>query len=433
METLIPKKKQKNTSYNFVLQRLFELANGNNSIDDITEIIGSERSLERILLKEDIKKYVQKGISDGILEIKNSKVLGTEKLAECSHSNEKKNGITRVIWDITRKCNLSCNHCYAFKNENLSNSNELSYDEIQNVLNELRSMYPYMIVFGGGEPFLREDFIKILDATKKAGDFRIKVLSNGILFNNTLVKTIKDKVDFIQFSLDGKKENHLKLRNDNESFEKVINAIKLSKKVGIQCGICMTLNKHNINDIDWIVNFSLEHNLYKIRISPFVAAGKALKNYRDWSIPADMYKITYEKLFEYKIKYNGQLLFDFRDELYGKSFETTFLTKKRDVHENYLMCAAGRSIFYINPEGDVSPCNFLDNDEYHAGNVKHTSISEIWENNKMFNNLRKINVNDINKCKTCKRKNLCGGGLRCNAAMIHGSFYEADDFCHFYE
>lgn len=418
---------------NYIARRIMELATGKYNSTEISEIIGSERSLERIFLNEDVQAYVDQFKEDSLIYEENEVLLANEE--NCTtlkehFKNTKNKGITRILWDVTRKCNLKCQHCYAFKEGDYSD--ELSLEQMYKTIDDLKKIQPYLIVYGGGEPFARKDFIDILKRTKEALNCRIKILTNGTMLTTEVIQEIKPYIDFVQISLDGKKENHDFLRGHNGSFEKAVEAIKLVRNENIQAGICMTINKYNIKDIDWTIKFALEQGVYKLRISPFVASGKARNNYKDWIIPKNELTEIYDRLAEYRIKYRSKILFDFRDELYGKAF-LGCPGDKLDNNMQYLLCAAGRSLFYINPEGYVTPCNFIDKEEYFVGNVKEEDIASLWHNNKLFNKFRELNVQDIEKCSVCKRKSMCGGGLRCNALMATGNLKKMDPLCDFFE
>ncbi|MGB8450860.1 MAG: radical SAM protein [Anaerocolumna sp.] len=418
---------------NYIARRILELSTGKYGRDEICEIIGSERSLERVFLDEDVQAYTSRFVKEKLIYEADGKVCGKGEIYTMvkEHLAETKNrGITRILWDITRKCNLKCQHCYAFKEGDYSE--ELSLGQMYKTIDELKELQPYLIVYGGGEPFVRDDFFDIIKRTKEVLKCRIKVLTNGTFLTPEVIQKIKPYVDFIQISLDGTEQNHDYLRGHAGSFAKAVEAIKLVRKAGIEAGICMTINKYNLEDIDWVISFALEQGVYKLRISPFVASGKAVNNYKDWVIPPRQLKKLYARLAEYRLKYRTKILFDFRDELYGKAF-LGCPGDKLDAHNQYLLCAAGRSLFYINAEGYITPCNFIDLEEYFVGNVKTDDIVSIWYSNPLFEQFRKLKVGEIEKCSVCKRKSICGAGLRCNALIANGNLKTIDPLCNFFE
>nr|WP_297933653.1 radical SAM protein [uncultured Lachnoclostridium sp.] len=418
---------------NYLAGRILDLSYGKYECREICEIIGSERSLERAFLWEDVQKYIEKLEKEGSICVHNGIAYRNEELYIANKKQREEigtDGVTRILWDITRKCNLRCQHCYAYKESDFSE--ELSIEQVYQTIDELREVQPYLIVFGGGEPLVRSDFVDILKYTKETLGCRIKILTNGTLLNHERLEQIRPYVDFYQLSIDGSEQAHDELRGHIGAYKKTIETIKMLRKEGLQTGICMTIHNKNYKDIQEVIEFSLKYGVYKLRISPFVASGKAKNNFRDWMIPREDFVKIYDTLARLRLKLQDQLLLDFRDELYGAAFIGCPGDKLKEDN-NYLLCAAGRSLFYINPEGYVTPCNFIDTEQYFVGNVKQDDVSDLWFNSKLFEEYRTLNVNQIEKCSGCKRKNLCGGGLRCNALMTTGDIKAFDPCCDFYE
>jgi len=81
--------------------------------------------------------------------------------------------------EVTRRCPLSCKHCYS-----AGNCRELTFSQMKELIDILADMDVFQIAFGGGEPFAREDFIEI---ARYAHDCDIvpNVTTNGILVKNT--------------------------------------------------------------------------------------------------------------------------------------------------------------------------------------------------------------------------------------------------------
>jgi len=216
---------------NYVARRIIELSTGKYSINEISEIIGSERSLERIFLNQDVQAYVNQFKEDSLIYEKNDILFADEEncaILKQHFKNAENRGITRVLWDVTRKCNLKCQHCYAFKEGD--HSEELSLEQVYKTIDDLKKIQPYLIVYGGGEPFARKDLIDILKRTKEVLNCRIKILTNGTMLTIEVMQEIKPYIDFVQISLDGKKENHDFLRGHNGSFEKAVEAKSLLEK-----------------------------------------------------------------------------------------------------------------------------------------------------------------------------------------------------------
>lgn len=132
----------------------------------------------------------------------------------------------QVAFDITNNCNLRCLHCFNSSGENDVISNELSDGEVLHFIEDLASMNLYNVCFCGGETLLRKELmcecIKIL----KPSGSHCTAVTNGLLANPATIQQLASAgLDGIQFSLDGLRDSHERLRNKVGIFPKVIDAI----------------------------------------------------------------------------------------------------------------------------------------------------------------------------------------------------------------
>lgn len=109
--------------------------------------------------------------------------------------------------ELTNQCNLRCRHCYASAREKLEN--ELSLDEVKQLLRELSQVGTVEVEFSGGEPLLRPDLFEIIEYAKGL-DFSVVLITNGTLVDRETAKRLGSLgLKHVQVSLDGLKENHL--------------------------------------------------------------------------------------------------------------------------------------------------------------------------------------------------------------------------------
>jgi radical SAM protein with 4Fe4S-binding SPASM domain len=88
-------------------------------------------------------------------------------------------------------------------------------------------------------------------------------------------------------------------------------------------------------------------------------------------------------------------------------------------------CSAGESLITIMPDGDVYPCRRIPRC---VGNVQSTSLTEIYSSSPLLVALRD-RQRAIPGCEACFYADVCGGGLRCLAAAVHGDPFRADPGC----
>jgi len=106
-----------------------------------------------------------------------------------------------VTWEITYRCNLRCIHCLS--DAGLAARDEMSTAESSGFIDQLAACKVFQVNVGGGEPFLREDFIDLLNYAHEKGLVTC-VSTNGTMVDDQLAKTLS-RLDllYLQVSLDG--------------------------------------------------------------------------------------------------------------------------------------------------------------------------------------------------------------------------------------
>jgi radical SAM protein with 4Fe4S-binding SPASM domain len=336
--------------------------------------------------------------------------------------------ILKVIsWNITRKCNLQCSHCYlpathASKDSLPSDSSpELTTSEGMKVIDQIASINSeVMLILSGGEPLLREDIYELSEYASGKG-MMVVLGSNGLLMNDEIACTLKQKgVSGISISLDSiHPQAHDRIRFTEGSWNKALNAVKTCQSNGLSVQINTVVTKNNYKEIPDLIRLS--HDLGAKVYSPFflVCTGRG-EEITD--ITPEQYEHVLATIVEYQEKQNGIMIRTrcaptFRRILYEKNPGSLLL--KMDAGK----CMAGKYYCRISPEGNVTPCPYM---PVVTGNIKEKSFQELWENSREFLSLR--NPFYKGKCKLCEFQLICGG---CRA-RAYSSFHDAmeeDPWC----
>jgi len=93
-----------------------------------------------------------------------------------------------VIWNLVRRCNLCCEHCYSISADR-DFPGELSTREVYDVMDDLRKFGVPVLIFSGGEPLLRPDLFDIARRAKSMG-FYVGLSSNGTLIGADNIERI---------------------------------------------------------------------------------------------------------------------------------------------------------------------------------------------------------------------------------------------------
>ncbi len=152
-----------------------------------------------------------------------------------------------VVWNMTRRCNLDCIHCYA-DSENKEYPNELSFEEAQAMIRDLGEFEVPVLLFSGGEPLIREDVYEHAALAKELG-IRPVISTNGTLITEKVAQRIKDTgFGYVGISLDGIGERNDFFRGKKGAFEAAMRGFDNCVAVGQRCGLRLTLTRHNYED-----------------------------------------------------------------------------------------------------------------------------------------------------------------------------------------
>jgi radical SAM protein with 4Fe4S-binding SPASM domain len=324
--------------------------------------------------------------------------------------------------EVTNTCNLRCKHCYANAGRPLKN--ELTTDEIKNIIDQLVKMKTIVVALSGGEPLLRKDILEIIKYIKKKG-FEIYLNTNGTLITEELAEKIKKcGLSHLEISIDGFKKTHDYIRGKG-SFEKALLAFEICKKYEIEVGILTVMMKINLSEIPNLINFFYKKGASGIGLLRFHPVGRGKKN-KHLEITTQERKRIIEKIYRIKAEIGDS--FPIKVETPSSILIAMNYPKLIEEHKYVFYskrgCPAGTMSMDIRANGDVVPCSQF---PLVIGNIRKQSIKDIWENSPVFKLLRN-RENLKGKCGKCKYKNLCGG---CRAAAYNkfGDFLLSDPGC----
>ena len=141
-----------------------------------------------------------------------------------------------VFWNMTRKCNLSCSHCYIDAGPDAADTSpqgELSHEEAKAFIADLATIKIPLLMFTGGEPLVRPDFWELAEFAKAFG-LTTAMSTNGTLITPKIAEKIKDSgIEYVGVSLDGAtRETHDAIRNKTGCFDASVRALKYCRMPG---------------------------------------------------------------------------------------------------------------------------------------------------------------------------------------------------------
>lgn len=302
-----------------------------------------------------------------------------------------------VTWEITLKCNLRCVHCLS--NAGLASVNDLVTEECLALIDQLTAIRVFQVNIGGGEPFIRKDFIDLLNYSHEKGLVTC-VSTNGMLIDNGLAKRLSpfEKL-YLQVSLDGATADVNDPIRGKGTYKRILEAMACLAREGVHFSINMVLTKSNFPQLETLRAMAKEYGA-ELRVSRFRPSGRG-KESKEWLGPdKDQLEAFAEWLERHDLVRTGDSFF--------------CLTSENRRMEGLDMCGAAKMTCCISPTGDVYPCAFLQEEPFLAGNICEVPLKDLWDYSPILNQLRNLNVKS---CETCLRFESCRGG--CPAMAYH--------------
>ena len=185
-----------------------------------------------------------------------------------------------VIWNLIRRCNLTCKHCYATSADK-DFPGELSTGQIYEVMDDLKAYGVPVLILSGGEPLMHPDIFAISQRAKSMG-FYVGLSSNGTLITRDNIERIAEVgYDYVGVSLDGMREVHDRFRRREGAFDESLDGIRLCRDVGIKVGLRFTLTRDNARDLPALLKLLDDEGLDKFYLSHLNYAGRGNKNRGD--------------------------------------------------------------------------------------------------------------------------------------------------------
>ncbi|MFP4194360.1 MAG: 12,18-didecarboxysiroheme deacetylase [Desulfobacterales bacterium] len=345
-----------------------------------------------------------------------------------------------VVWNITRRCNLKCIHCYAHAKAG-KQDNELSTKEGKTLIDDLARMGVPVLLFSGGEPLMRDDLPELAEYTVKKG-IRAVISTNGTLIDTETAKVLKDiGLSYVGISIDGKQQVNDEFRGVDGAFDMAMKGIENCSAAGIKVGLRFTINRFNADEIPGLFDLLEEKEVPRICFYHLVYAGRGSGLINDDVSHEETRRIV-------------DLIMDRTRDLHdrGKPKEVLTVDNHADGPYIYLRLkqedpqraeevlellkmnegnSSGRGIGCVSWDGEVHPDQFWRH--YSFGNVRSRPFSEIWTDTSadpLLARLKDKKKYVKGRCSKCRWLDICGGNFRVRAEAVTGDLWAPDPACY---
>jgi radical SAM protein with 4Fe4S-binding SPASM domain len=347
-----------------------------------------------------------------------------------------------VVWNITRRCNLCCIHCYS-DSEAREYPGELSWGQCRSVVDDLARFGVPGLLLSGGEPLIHPRFFDLAAYARGKG-LRLTLSTNGTLIDAEAARRIKELgFAYVGISLDGIGETHDYFRGRKGAFDKTVAAFRHCKAVGQKVGLRLTLSQNTIDDLDRILDFIEAEEIDRVCFYHLVYSGRgsnvvdvthedsrrALDTIMDRTARWAADGRPREVLTVDQPADGAYLYLRLREENPARAGEVLDLLRWNGGGSH----GSGTGIGNIDTQGNVHPDQFWQS--LTLGNVKQRPFSEIWQNpdNETLSALRNRTGRLEGRCAGCRFLDVCGGGFRVRAVQVHGNLWAPDPACYLSE
>ena len=344
-----------------------------------------------------------------------------------------------VVWNITRRCNLKCIHCYS-DSDAREYPGELTWDQCRGVVDDLAQFGVPGLLLSGGEPLIHPRFFDLAAYARSKG-LRLTLSTNGTLIDREAAQRLKDTgFAYVGISLDGIGATHDHFRGRQGAFDKTVAAFRHCKAVGQKVGLRLTLSTHNIADLDRILDFIEAEDIDRVCFYHLVYSGRG----------SDVVDVTHaqsraavDKIIDrtalWAASGRPREVLTVDQPADGAYLYLRLLEENPERAEEVLNLlrwngggahGSGTGIGNIDTQGNVHPDQFWQS--LTLGNVKERPFSEIWRDtsNETLAALRNRTGRLEGKCAGCRFLNICGGGFRVRAVQVHGNLWASDPACY---
>ena len=343
-----------------------------------------------------------------------------------------------VVWNMTRRCNLRCVHCYS-SSRNIPYKNELSTDEGKALIADLAKFGSPVILFSGGEPLIRKDLPELARFAASKG-MRVVISTNGTLITKKLAAELKEiGLSYIGVSLDGIGETHDRFRGVKGAFDRTLKGIRIARDAGIKVGVRFTMNRRNVSDIPAVFDLIERENIPRACFYHLVYTGRGSE-------------LMKEDLSHAEARKAIDLIMTRTRDLFSRGLPKEILTVDNHADGPYIYLrllkedsrraaevlkllkmnqgnSSGLGIGCVSWDGEVHADQFWRSVSF--GNVRQRLFSEIWQDtsNDLMKKLKDKKRYVGGRCATCRWLDVCGGNFRARAEAV-GDLWGEDPACY---
>lgn len=344
-----------------------------------------------------------------------------------------------VVWNVTRRCNLACAHCYA-RARRRADPDELTPAEGRALLAALSRARVPAVILSGGDPFLREDVLDLVRAAAGLG-LHAAVSTNGTLIDAATAARLREAgAGYVGVSIDGIGARHDRFRGQAGAYETALRGLRHCRDAGLVTGLRFTLSRPTLPDLPRVLDLMEAERVPRGYVSHLVQVGRA-------------HRLAPHALTAAETRAAVETIVRRAEDLHRRGAPLGLVTGNSDADGVYLFLrtrrhdpgraetiqrwlrrrggnSAGVAIAAVDHRGHVHPDQFWT--RHVVGDVRRRPFGEIWADpaQPLLRRLRDRRAHVHGRCARCPFFDLCGGGNRVRAEALTGDLWASDPACY---
>ena len=322
---------------------------------------------------------------------------------ECTYTPE---NLREICLNITDTCNLRCVYCIVA--QRVEGEKFMSLDDYKNLLDEAAAINPKMsVLITGGEPLTSNLTLPVARYARELG-FTCGLLTNGTLVTEKNVDELTAVFENFSISIDGSTAEIHDYYRGAGNFARAKRGVELLISRGANVAVAMVVNRKNMHNVPEAVKLWGK----RLLVQPLFPFGND-ERYDELCVTGREYYETLANVPEL-VPYVRLLP------------AIKFYRNERKLSK----CGMGDRLLSISRSGNVYPCNNLHAPKYKLGNLFEQSLSEIY-NSAANEKIKRHTVNNVDKCRDCDFKLICGGSCRSRNFCENGDLDICSGFCEY--
>lgn len=303
--------------------------------------------------------------------------------------------------ELTHRCNLKCRHCYQYA----AKAGEMSTSEWTGIIEQLAESGCLFLALTGGEPLLRKDLFDIIYAAYER-NFAVTLQTNATLLSEQDIRRLGRLTTLrVDVSIYGAKpETHDFMTREQGSFARIRRNLELLKENEVPIILKAVICDFNLPEVEEIVKLADELETTAIFTSLIFPRN-------DGDLTPTRMRLDEEGLERF-LRFEMDYLPRYLSEVSGFEVENLADYMQKCVigpqdpeggKKRY--CGAGRTVFALNPYGDLYPCVAF---PWPVANLRDVPLREAWQGAPRLRELREAELDLPDECERCSLLDKCG-------------------------